>query len=91
VNPAPQPQRAFDEGREPAPRSAEAPAVREPAPSFEPARAPEPRAFDFDRPAAPPPAPVPVVREPAPLASAAEPREWTPTPPTDAQTPRNEP
>ena len=36
------------------------------------------------------PAPV-VVREPAPVATASEPREWTPTPPTDVTTPRNEP
>ena len=68
-----------------------------PAPSHEAPRAPEPRSFDFDRPAAPPappgevvPAPV-VVREPAPVATASEPREWTPTPPTDVTTPRNEP
>lgn len=43
-------------------------------------RIPEPRAFDFDRPS-----------EPAPVATASEPREWTPTPPTDAVAPRSEP
>jgi hypothetical protein len=36
------------------------------------------------------PAPV-VVREPVPPATASEPREWTPTPPTDVTAPRNEP
>jgi hypothetical protein len=36
------------------------------------------------------PTPV-VVREPTPVATASEPREWTPTPPTDVTTPRNEP
>ena len=69
------------------------------APSYEAPRAPEPRSFDFDRPAAPPapprdiaPAPATVVvREPAPVPTASEPREWTPTPPTDVTTPRNEP
>ena len=63
-------------------------------------RAPEPRSFDFDRPAEPPAPPVPprevapapiVVREPVPVPTASEPREWTPTPPTDVTTPRNEP
>jgi hypothetical protein len=65
-------------------------------------REPEVRSFDFDRPAASPPSPAreaaptraPVQeREPVPMATAtaAEPREWTPTPPTDAATPRNEP
>jgi len=77
---------------------AQAPA---PARSFHAPWPPEPRAFDFDQPAAaptPPPAPPreatpvdPVVREPAPVATATEPREWTPTPATDVETPRNEP
>jgi ribonuclease E len=79
-----------------APRQFDAPR----APSDEAPRAPEPRSFDFDRPAAPPapsvppreaaPAPI-VVREPTPIATASEAREWTPTPPTDVTTPRNEP
>ncbi|MCX7054475.1 MAG: ribonuclease E/G, partial [Proteobacteria bacterium] len=86
-------------GRAPAPQSFDAPrefTAPAPAPSYEAPRAPEPRSFDFDRPAAPPrevaptPAPI-VVREPTPVATASEPREWTPTPPTDATTPRNEP
>ncbi|MBK7904256.1 MAG: Rne/Rng family ribonuclease [Proteobacteria bacterium] len=84
-------------------RAAEAPreiAAPAPAPSHETSRAPEPRSFDFERPATPPAPPAPpsdaapapvVVREPAPVATASEPREWTPTPPTDATTPRNEP
>jgi len=71
--------------------------------SFDAPWPPEPRSFDFDRPAAPTPppappreeasAPAPVVREqvPVPVATASEPREWTPTPPTDVTTPRNEP
>jgi hypothetical protein len=77
---------------------AQAPA---PARSFDAPWPPEPRAFDFDQPAAaptPPPAPPreatpvdPVVREPAPVATATEPREWTRTPATDVETPRNEP
>jgi ribonuclease E len=50
------------------------------APSIEAPRTPELRSFDFDRPAAP-----------TPIATASEPREWTPTPATDATTPRNEP
>jgi ribonuclease E len=65
----------------------------------EPRREPEVRSFDFDRPAVAPPAPAPVAREVAPpvarepiaVATASEPREWTPTPPTDSETPRNEP
>jgi ribonuclease E len=81
-----------------APREFDAP--RAPEPSYEAPRAPEPRSFDFDRPAAPPVPPAPprevapgpvVVREPTPVATASEPREWTPTPPTDTTTPRNEP
>jgi len=81
-----------------APRESDAP--RAPEPSYEAPRAPEPRSFDFDRPAAPPAPPAPpreaapapvVVREPTPVATASEPREWTPTPPTDVTTPRNEP
>jgi ribonuclease E len=67
-----------------------------PAPAHEAPRVPEPRSFDFERPSV---APVvvepPVSREPPPpapsIATAVEPREWTPTPPTDAATPRNEP
>ena len=98
---APEPPRDFAANRAPeAPREFTAPP---PAPSYEAPRTPEPRSFDFDRPAAPPPpppappremapAPAPVVvREPTPVATASEPREWTPTPPTDATTPRNEP
>jgi ribonuclease E len=84
-------------------RAAEAPrefTAPPPASSHEAPRAPEPRSFDFDRPAAPPPPAAPsrevapgpvVVREPNPVATASEPREWTPTPPTDVTTPRNEP
>ena len=87
----------------PAPQSLDAPrefTAPQPAPSYEAPRAPEPRSFDFDRPAAPPAPPAPpgevapapvMVREPAPVATASEPREWTPTPPTDVTTPRNEP
>jgi len=96
--------RGDNAGFSPAPQSLDAPrefdAPRAPEPSHEAPRAPEPRSFDFDRPAAPPappepprevaPAPV-VVREPTPVATATEPREWTPTPPTDVTTPRNEP
>jgi ribonuclease E len=90
-------------GFAPAPQSFDAPresTAPPPALSHEAPRAPEPRSFDFDRPAAPPappalprevtPAPV-VVREPTPVATASEPRDWTPTPPTDVTTPRNEP
>jgi ribonuclease E len=67
-----------------------------PAPTYEAPRVPEPRSFDFERPVAPPVAvEAPVTREPLPaapsIATAVEPREWTPTPPTDAATPRNEP
>jgi hypothetical protein len=80
-----------------------APPMNAPPVGFEAPRAPEPRSFDFGQPASPPPppsapprdaAPVPapvVVREPAPSATASEPREWTPTPPTDVTAPRNEP
>jgi ribonuclease E len=91
-------------GFTPAPQSLAAPrefdAPRAPEPSHAAPRAPEPRSFDFDRPAAPPAPPAPpsgvvhtpvVVREPTPVATASEPREWTPTPPTDVTTPRNEP
>jgi ribonuclease E len=97
------PSKTFDAPREVAPaREPEAPREPQaPARSFDAPWPPEPRSFDFDRPATPPPpppappreeppAPV-VVREPAPVATASEPREWTPTPPTDVTTPRNEP
>jgi hypothetical protein len=70
----------------------------------EPAREPEVPSFDFEPPAPVPPreaapqpmppreaAPQPVVHEPPPVATASEPREWTPTPPTDTATPRSEP
>ncbi|MDH5274388.1 MAG: Rne/Rng family ribonuclease, partial [Gammaproteobacteria bacterium] len=96
------PSQMFDSPREFAPaREPEAPRERQaPARSFDAPWPPEPRAFDFDRPAAPPPPPAPpreeapapvVVREATPIATASEPREWTPTPPTDVTTPRNEP
>jgi ribonuclease E len=90
-------------GSAPAPRSFDAPREFVPAPvvnappaGHEAPRVPEPRSFDFERPAAPPVAvEAPVTREPPPaapsIATAVEPREWTPTPPTDAATPRNEP
>ncbi|MDH5226188.1 MAG: Rne/Rng family ribonuclease, partial [Gammaproteobacteria bacterium] len=95
------PSQAFDAPREfvpeRAPEVAREPQFASPAPSYEAPRTPEPRSFDFDRPSAPPvaepvaprePAPAPA---PAPIATAVEPREWTPTPATDVTTPRNEP
>jgi fused signal recognition particle receptor len=96
------PSQAFDAPREfvpeRAPEVAREPQFASPAPSYEAPRTPEPRSFDFDRPSAPvaepvapreaAPAPAPA---PAPIATAVEPREWTPTPATDVTTPRNEP
>ena len=58
-----------------------------------PPREPESRSFDFERPPSPAASPPSHdrEREPAAVATAAEPREWTPTPPTDTPTPRSEP
>jgi ribonuclease E len=70
--------RSFDFDR-PAPPASVAPVAAVPA---APARA-EPSPVVRE--------PKPVEREPVPVATAAEPREWTPTPPTDSAAPRNEP
>jgi ribonuclease E len=64
--------------------------IRDSAP---PTREPESRSFEFDRSASPAPVREPSVQReaPPPAATATEPREWTPTPPTDTTTARNEP
>jgi hypothetical protein len=107
VTPPLQGQASFDAPRETAPPRAPETARESVAQASTPSsaagfaapRPPEPRSFDFGRPAAPPAAfvpaseagPAPVAREPAQVATAAEPRGWTPTPPTDVATPRDEP
>jgi len=62
---------------------------------FERPAAPPPAPPHVEEPVIREPAPsrveAPVVHEAVPPASPVEPREWTPTPATDAETPRNEP
>jgi ribonuclease E len=100
-SPVVSPPRTFEAPREEAPRAAAPAPSREPeSRSFDfdrPVAPPPPPAPPREPVAAPAPAapvapPEPVrEREPAHVATAAEPREWTPTPPTDTPTSRSEP